>query len=981
MNGRTTKGHRSWRVEGCSQPSFNAAPHGSVIVLGGLLGSLLFLASPVHAEFSSKEDGTRFFEEKIRPVLAEKCYSCHSAESEKLKGSLQVDHLEHLLAGGDTGPSLVPGKPDDSLLVEAIAYGNPDLRMPPKEKLSAAVVEDFRKWITGGAPWPEESVPQTGKKVAGAGFDLEKRHAEHWSWRPIVKPAVPAVKDTIWASTPVDAFLLAKIEAAGLRPAEAADDRTWLRRVYFDLTGLPPTPEQIAVFLTDTSTDRREKVVDALLASPHFGEKWARHWMDLVRYAETHGHEFDYPIDHAFEYRDYLIRAFNENVPFDVFAKEHIAGDLLSNPRRHATEGFNESILGTGFWYLNEATHAPTDVLADESDHQANQIDVYSKAFLGLTVSCARCHDHKFDAISTADYYALTGYLHSSARTERSMDPGGKRAAAAAKQRELLAKADATLSTPPPIPPARDEPDAALFADFDSADLQPGWSIIGEAFAPTGPSPKFTLEKGLVLTTPGTLSSARLGEGHSGVLRSPTFTIDGDVIHVRLRARGGMMRVVIDNYHMAMHQPLLFRNTIHKNPDTKGEFAWMRFDGDLKKYRGHRAYLEFVDPGPGYYEIDEIRFTEKSGPAPEKSALALTAAPSKETEALLAEGRRIAAALPPERFALTMAEGTPENARVYGRGSHRSPGEEVPRRFLTALGGKEGSRLTLAEETVSPENPLTSRVAVNRIWHHLFGRGLVPSVDDFGPMGQMPSHPELLDWLATDFVANGWSLKHTIRTLVLTNAYAQASVPHPDMDANRLATADPTNTLLHRMPVRRLSAEAIRDQFLAVSGSLDPALFGPSVPTFRTDFMTGRGARPSGPLDGNGRRAIYGSIYRNFLPPLLMTFDMPNPFGPKGARSNSNVPAQALALMNDPYVADQAKKWATRLLAEPGLDDTKRISRMVESATGRTPDKTTIDTLTAFLDEQSTLYGARDERVWSDLAHVVFNSKDFLYLR
>jgi hypothetical protein len=218
MNGRTTKGHRSWRVEGCSQPSFNAAPHGSVIVLGGLLGSLLFLASPVHAEFSSKEDGTRFFEEKIRPVLAEKCYSCHSAESEKLKGSLQVDHLEHLLAGGDTGPSLVPGKPDDSLLVEAIAYGNPDLRMPPKEKLSAAVVEDFRKWITGGAPWPEESVPQTGKKVAGAGFDLEKRHAEHWSWRPIVKPAVPAVKDTIWASTPVDAFLLAKIEPPGFVP-------------------------------------------------------------------------------------------------------------------------------------------------------------------------------------------------------------------------------------------------------------------------------------------------------------------------------------------------------------------------------------------------------------------------------------------------------------------------------------------------------------------------------------------------------------------------------------------------------------------------------------------------------------------------------------------------------------------------------------------------------------------------------------------
>lgn len=943
--------------------------------MAALLVSAGLWIVPARAEFSSPEDGVRFFEEKIRPVLAEKCYSCHSADSEKLKGSLQVDHLSHLLAGGDTGPSLVPGKPDNSLLVEAIAYGNPDLRMPPKEKLSATVVEDFRKWVAGGAPWPDEPVPQAGKSDA---FDLEQRRADHWSWRPVTAPAVPAVTEAAWVRSPVDAFLLAKIESAGLRPAGPADDRTWIRRVSFDLTGLPPTKDQIDAFLTDTSKDRREKVVDALLASPHFGEKWARHWMDLVRYAETHGHEFDYPIDHAFEYRDYLIRAFNEDVPFDVFAKEHIAGDLLATPRRNQKEGFNESILGTGFWYLNEATHAPTDVLADESDHQANQIDVYSKAFLGLTVSCARCHDHKFDAISTADYYALTGYLHSSARTERSMDPGGKRTEAAAKQRELLAKADATLPERSPVPP-REEPDAAVFADFESNELPSGWSIIGEAFAPTGVTAKFTLEEGRVLTTPGTVSSARLGEGHSGVLRSPTFTIDSDVIHVRLRARGGLMRVVIDNYHMAVHQPLLFRGTIHKNPDTKGEFAWMRFDGDLKKYRGHRAYLEFVDPGPGFYEIDEIRFTDPVA-TPETPGIE-TPAITPETTALLAEGRALAKSLPAERFALTMAEGTPENARVYGRGSHRSPGEEVQRRFLTALGGREGSRLTLAEETVSPENPLFARVAVNRLWHHLFGRGLVASVDDFGPMGQTPTHPELLDWLAHDFVANGWSLKRAIRSLVLTNAYAQSSVANPDIAPDLIATADPTNALLHRMPVRRLTAEAIRDNLLAVSGSLDRTLNGPPIATHRTDFMTGRGARPSGPLDGNGRRTIYGSIYRNFLPPLLMTFDMPNPFGPKGARSVSNVPAQALALMNDPFVADQAKKWATRVLAEPGLDDNARIARMVEIATGREPDKTTLDALGAFLGEQSTLYGARDERVWSDLAHALFNSKDFIFVR
>ncbi len=959
-------------------PMIRGFPLLAALALGG------GLPSGLRAGFSSPEEGRRFFEERIRPVLAKKCYSCHSAESEKLKGSLQVDHLEHLLAGGDTGPTLVVGKPAESLLVEAIAYDNPDLRMPPKERLSLAVVEDFRKWIAGGAPWPEEPVPQVGEKAAGEAFDLEKRRAAHWSWQPVTRAEPPTVKDVDWALSPIDAFLLAKIEEAGLRPAEPADDRIWLRRVHFDLVGLPPTPEEIASFLADPSKDRREKTVDALLASPHFGEKWARHWMDLVRYAETHGHEFDYPIEHAFEYRDYLIRAFNEDVPFDLFAKEHIAGDLIQPPRRHAKEGFNESILGTGFWYLNEATHAPTDVLADESDHQSTQIDVYAKAFLGLTVSCARCHDHKFDAISTADYYALTGYLRSSARTERSMDPGGKRAAAAARQRELLAQADAALpaaAEPPQAPlPRQAPPPSALDAGFESDTLPPGWTAIGEAFAPTGSSPRFTLEEGALFTTPGTVSSVRLGEAHSGVLRSPSFEIPDDTIHLRLRAKGGMMRVVIDNYHMAVHQPLLFKGTIHKDLDTKGEFVWMRFDGDLKKYRGHRAYLEFVDPGPGFLEIDEIRFS--NGPPAASPAKAAPPAPADERIGdLLAEGRRLATSLPPERFALTMAEGTPDLARVYVRGSHRSLGEEVPLRFLSALGGREGNRLALAEETVSPDNPLTARVAVNRVWHHLFGRGLVASVDDFGPMGQTPSHPELLDWLAADFVANGWSLKRTVRSLVLTNAYVQSSLPHPSLRAERLAEADPTNRLLHRMPVRRLAAEAIRDSLLAVSGSLDTTLHGASIPTHRTDFMTGRGARPSGPLDGDGRRTIYGSIYRNFLPPLLTTFDLPNPFGPKGARSVSNVPAQALALMNDPFVADQAKKWAGRLLDDSALDDRTRLAHMVEAATGTAPDPSTVDALAAFLDEQSTLYGARDERVWSDLAHALFNSKDFLYVR
>ncbi len=929
---------------------------------------------------ASGPEARRFFEEHIRPVLAEKCYSCHSAESESRKGALQVDHLEHLLKGGETGPALHPGRPEQSLLLEAIAYGNPDLQMPPKERLPVEVVEKFRRWIAMGAPWPEEAVPRPGDPVREERFDLEKRRAEHWCWRPVVKPPVPEVKDGDWPRGPVDAFLLSRLEQAGLRPAEPAEDRLWLRRVYFDLIGLPPRSEEVAAFLADDSAERKERVVDQLLASPHYGEKWARHWMDLVRYAETHGHEFDYPIDHAFEYRDYLIRAFNADVPYDLFAKEHIAGDLLQAPRRHPGQGFNESVLGTGFWYFNEATHGPTDVLADEADHQANQIDVYGKAFLGLTLSCARCHDHKFDAISTADYYALTAYLRSSARTERSMDPGGERARALARQKELLALADATLPEGAPIEGSATS-FAAPEADFASDSLPPGWTAIGEAFAPTGTRPRYTLEEGARFTTPGTVSSARFGEAHCGVLRSPSFEIGSDVIQVRLRAKGGMMRVVIDNYQMAIHSGLLFNGTVRKDLDTKGEFVWMRFDGDLRKYRGHRAYIEFVDPGPGYLEIDEIRCEATPPPrtqvqAEPQSLVATDAA----VAAWLEEGRRLSAGLPPVRFALTMAEGSPMGARVYVRGSHRSLGEAVPRRLLSALGGREGDRLVLAEETVSPDNPLFARVAVNRLWHHLFGRGLVASVDDFGPMGQRPSHPELLDWLAAEFVEQGWSWKRMIRELVLSQAYAQASVAHPSLSP-ALAQADPDNQLLHRMPVRRLTAEAIRDSILAVAGSLEPSLFGPSIPTHRTEFMSGRGARPSGPLDGAGRRTLYGAVYRNFLSPLLLTFDQPNPFGPKGARSQSNVPAQALALLNDPFVLEQSQRWAQRQLSEQGVDDSTRLAQMYEATTGLRPDPSTIDRLVRFLEEQGTLYGAKDERAWADLAHALFNQKAFLYVR
>ncbi|MEM7599939.1 MAG: PSD1 and planctomycete cytochrome C domain-containing protein [Verrucomicrobiota bacterium] len=913
-----------------------------------------------------------FFEKKIRPVLAEKCYSCHSAEAEKLKGSLQLDHLEHLFEGGETGAAIDPGNASGSLLIESILYGNEDLQMPPKEKLSDEIVKDFETWIDAGAFWPDEPVPQRDGKSKDGYFDLQERFEEHWSWRPVEAPELPAVSNAEWPRQPVDHFILSGVDSLDLIPSLEAEPSIWLRRVYFDLIGLPPTPEQIEAFLGDVKPGAEERVVDELLSSPKFGEKWARHWMDLVRYAETYGHEFDYEIAFAHEYRDYLIRAFNADVPYDDLIREHVAGDLISTPRRHPKEQFNESILGTGFWYFHEATHAPTDVLASEADIMDNQIDVFGKSFLGLTISCARCHDHKFDAISTADYYALTAYLHGSARQDFPLDVTRAREKTRAVLEELKDKADRELSSS--LAHESAEKDADVFEDFDSGEIPEGWSMSGFAFAGGGSQAGLRFDEELPYTVPGTVDSGVFGREQVGILRSPTFTITEEHMHILLRAEAIDVRLVIDNYQMAKFNALLFKGTFAENVDTKGKFRWITLVGNLSKYVGHKAYLEIVDQGDGFAILDEVR-QSSSANAPALPKYETATSLSDSQQAALSAGLEKINQLPDPRFAIAMAEGTKENSQVYVRGSHRSLGEEVPPRFLEALGGEQGDRLALANQIASLDNPLTSRVMVNRIWHHLFGRGIVSSVDDFGPMGQMPTHPELLDWLATDFVEKGWSMKHAIRSLVLSATYRQASTPHPDLSPGHLAEVDPNNEMLSRMPVKRLTGESIRDSILAVSGRFDETRYGLSIPTHRTAFMTGRGGRKSGPLDGKGRRSIYGAVYRNFLSPFMLTFDVPSPFGPKGRRSVSNVPAQALVLMNDPFVVEQSRLWGGKVAAESGADSDK-LDTMYLEALGREPLDREKEKILTFLRESE---GESVDR-WAQVAHVLINTKEFIFI-
>ena len=1205
-------------------------------------------------------DENHFFESKIRPVLSEKCYECHSSKSSKIKGGLRLDHIELILQGGDSGPAIVQGNPAESLLVQAIRYDDQDFHMPPKEKLPKQVVQDFERWIAEGATWPDESVPVFSSSKKRKSFNLEKRRNSHWCWQPITPPSIP-VAESAKKLHPIDQLIRAKLAYAGLLPSKPADKRTWLRRVTFDLTGLPPSLADIENFIADKSDDSFQTVVDRLLASPHYGEKWARHWMDLVRYAETCGHEFDYPLENPHEYRDYLIRAFNHDLPYDQLLTEHVAGDLISSPRIHPEKKFNESIIGTGYWYFHEAVHAPTDSKVDNADRMENQLDVFGKTFLGLTIGCARCHDHKFDAISEKDYYSLAAFMQGSNRQEYPLDEGGKREEIS---RQLLSltkegfmsvkkfgfksvkpsdywNVSSKLMETKKVAPTDDDPwdgevlgdfetnflewkpegkafgtgpqtktsgrnpvtnyhgkgwagslltggdnltgslfspefiitkrfmnfliaggaiekvgvelwieesrkiisrgsnneiftpkswdisgylgkkaqirlidnatggwghihadrfvqsnapaaelidpplpsdvlitrvsaenklskktllswcqhfgkrtnlpsllqrkksaknshkglvkaelnfiqNSQSFANFTSSEIPKGWKITGEAFKPRGHR-LISFDGSNLFPNRNVLSSNILGNRRVGNLRSPHFKIEHDQILIKAKAKKAFMRVVVDNYHMGKHSGLLFGGTVIKEANSDGDFKW--FSLSPRKYKGHWAYLEFVDRGTdAYLEIDEVRFANsgigrrpdsrfslllgddkiEAGNLPqfldsflEKSFDKINAGKFSGEEyeflnylhseglipfenqqniaGILKQAVVIDSKTPRERYVLAMGEGSEFQGNVYVRGSPHKLGDPVHGRNLTALGGQTGSRLDLATQLTSEDNPLVSRVMANRIWLQFFGRGIVPTPDDFGPMGQEPSHPELLDWLANDFRENNWSVKNLIRKIVLSQTYRQSSTLNPSNDKNKVSLADPENILLHKMPVRRLHAEFIRDSILLLSGRIDKKLFGPSVPIYKTAFMTGRGGKKNGPLDGAGRRSIYGSVYRNFLSPFMLAFDQPAPFGTKGKRSVSNVPAQSLALMNDPFVIGQCKMMGKNIF-QAKMTKSESVGSLFEMITGKPPSQKAQGKLLAFLETQTKAHGGLTEHVWADLAHVLINSKGFLFL-
>ena len=1002
---------------------------------------------------------TEFFEKNIRPVLVGHCYECHGGDPAKIKGGLNLTFRDGLLKGGEHGAVLVPGDAESSRLMTALHYEEADFQMPPSGPLAKDVIANFATWIAQGAVDPRDTPPSSQELQENMSWDsVRDRRMAWWSFQPITHPAPPAVNDGAWSANPIDAFIKQRLDEAGVPVAEIADSQTLVRRLYFVLTGLPPAPEAVERFVAEAAANRQaavEATVEELLASPAYGERWGRHWMDWVRYTETHGSEGDPAIPHAWRYRDYIIRALNADVPYDDLVREHIAGDRVTTPRINEELGINESIIGNAQFRFVQHGFSPTDPLDERVHVTDNQVDVVSKAFLGLTVSCARCHDHKFDPISQKDFYALYGIFASTRPATVTIDTPArqdvnKEALQEQKNQIRAAMAAAWIAATDQLPANLQSPEGPWSDAIANATtnldplhawqrlgraqdgaLRQGWNELaaqwhgsrgaleqrrGTAYplqwnlgqdgadwqrhgnglaAGASPAGEFLIDASGDRIVEALLPSGTYGNllsrKHSANLASPRFDVAQKALYVRVAGNGGARhRYVVQDYPRD--------GTIY--PLTKlegGDWHWQRWDMDY--WKGDTAHLEIstaMDQAvlaeqkltPSWFGISEAIAVDEGQPEPrdemaefvsplfaiegepanagelaERYRVSLRAAieawrdgrmsdeqarylnyflrrgllPNTLPElqgpsALVAEYRRLESEVPVPTRAPGMLEGAPVAQPLYVRGNHKQPADIVPPRFLegiddTPYDPKDAGRLALAESILREDNPLTARVIVNRLWHYVFGRGIVATTDNFGKMGELPTHPELLDFLATRMRDEDWSIKAMLRLLVTSRTFQLSAVP-----SSEARERDPNNLLLSHAHVRRLEAEAIRDAMLATSGRLDTRV----------------GGEPVGGWDP--RRSVYVRVIRNGLDPLLSTFDFPTPFTTQGRRDSTNVPAQSLTFMNEPYIRMLADGLAGRVRQDGALaDDSARAEAMFRLVTGRTPESEERERMLAYV--------------------------------
>jgi hypothetical protein len=1048
---------------------------------------LPLLTLPLQAQ----EDGAAFFEKNIRPMLVAKCLGCHSATSQPVMGGLRLDTREGMIKGGSRGTALVPGNPAASLLVKVVLHEAGALKMPPGPRMKDSEAAMLAQWVAMGAPWG-----------AGSLVSVHAAKQKYWSFVPPREPKMPAVKNTAWAKNPIDMFILAGLESKGLAPTRPADRRTLIRRVTYDLTGLPPAPADVEAFASDTRPEAYAELIDRLLASPRYGERWGRHWLDVARYADSNGLDENLVYKNAFRYRDYVIAAFNKDKPYDQFVKEQIAGDLLPAPADLETQ--YERWTATGFLSLGAKMLAEDDPKKMQMDIVDEQLDTTSKAFMGLTVGCARCHDHKFDPIPTRDYYAMAGIFKSThtmdnfkvvakwhehvlanpadrqrlAEHEAKVEAKKKEAGAIIKTENekivaealakinhyLLASREVEHSSRIVIAPVEREAGAIVrtaasfdrgnaprtlekgkpntqtdvkgpyWAEFDVRVPKAGWYqfdilneesgagtadvYVNDIWARMGAGP---VENRAASPEAGGWKYVAIIELKAGVNR----------IKLQHPSRFPYFEKILLALHTSTERPLNVVQAAMKhgiNPGILAQlvdyfdrsqgatasvlYAWEILDrkGKLADWASPVAALFGgnvpQDPAALASAYQKL-FTQADAAGKDTSDAALKAlygflkekfgpfrAPANARRYYPAAEREKLIAL--EAEAKTLEEQTPVFPRAMGvkdyekaedipihlRGSHWNLGEKVQRGFLSAIdiGIKfvpeeaHSGRLEFANWLTSKDHPLTSRVMVNRIWRWHFGRGIVSSVDNFGRLGDKPSHPELLDWLALRFVDSGWSIKAMHRMILLSNTYQMGS----DYDAKAFEI-DPENILLWRMPRRRLEAEAIRDALISSAGALDYQMGG-SMLTYKDRQYVANTAKGSNVDYDKPIRSVYLPVLRSSMYEVFSAFDLPDPTMSNGDRDSTVVAPQALFMMNSSVMLKNSLKMAQSLLNDTKRDPAARVRAAYQRALSRPASGQEVDAALTFIANIEKEWKGDELRAWQSFCKSLLASNEFIYL-
>ena len=976
----------------------------------GILGSAAF-------SDAAESEGVEFFRKEVKPILQENCFKCHGGLDEKghpkVRSGLQLISRKGLMKGGSHGPAFNEADHAKSLLLEVISYQNEDLQMPPRGKLADDQIAKITKWLEMGAPWtPEDAdlLVEVHDPMAGV-TEVSEKTKSHWSYKPMERHQPPDVSDPAWTENPVDAFILAKLDEKGLKPVGEATRAALLRRLSYDLTGLPPSLDEIRAFEADPSPDAWNKQVDRLLASPNYGEKWARHWLDVVRYAESNGFERDNEKPFVWRYRDYVIRSFNQDKPYNRFVAEQIAGDEL--PEKTA-----DSQIATGMLRLMPWDDEPADRKQHFFDVMDDNVRTVTEGFLAMTAGCARCHDHKGDPIPQADYYKFvsffrgtepmgrggkqTEYIPTNEHAEERAKTLAKNAEEETRIREWLKHAEANAldnlrRTKPALAQTVNNVGNAsrwLLTDartkatnwfYTTGAPADDWSTVGFraelARWQQGEAPFGTAVPGLQARTPWTSPDIWL-QASFGLDAIPSNVVlhlahDED-IELYLNGQPVLSRKDYTIEYERIAAPKAFMAALQTGRNV------------LSAHVKQRAGGQFFDLG---IEVDALT------PSDVVLRRDLRAASRKDRETYrrgitrLEEISQYKAAPGVEAMVITESGPNPPPTHILLRGSAHAEGDEVKPGFPAIWGGADavipasepgaktsGRRLALAKWITSPDNPRTARVMVNRIWQHHFGRGLSPTPNDFGYLGTAPTHPELLDWLATEFIGKGWSVKAMHRLILNSKAYRMSIASEP-----KAAAADPGNDLFWRFNPRRLTAEELRDSILASTGELNLEMGGPSVYVPMPEEVLATSSTKGGkwgasPPDQANRRSIYVKIKRSLQPPMFTDFDLADTDNSCPVRFTTTVPTQALAMMNSEFIHDEATALATRLKREAPDNLQHQVRRAFQLVLSREPDESEIALSLAFINRLKTESNLTPELALQRFCVGVFSFNEFFYI-